>query len=89
MTDQSTPINSTLTDAQIIEVATKIDQLIVDIGKEYQPNGIELSAIMLGRLMVFTEHVGCYNTFHQMMTEISKMGSGDLQKTEDLKQESP
>lgn len=79
MTNQnSTEIKSTLTDEQIVEIAHKIDQLIMDIGRDYQPNGVELSAIALGRLMVFTQQVGCFKTFSEMMTEISKMTEPDF-----------
>ena len=86
MTNQnSTEIKSTLTDEQIVDIAKKIDQFILDIGKEYQPTGIELSAIALGRLMVFTQQVGCFTTFAQMMGEINKMQEPDfLPKTEDV-----
>lgn len=86
MTDQnSTEIKTTLTDEQIVEIAHKIDKLILEIGKDYKPNGIELSAIALGRLMVFTQQTGCFKTFSEMMTEISKMSEPEfLSKTEDL-----
>ena len=84
MTQNSTEINTTLTDEQIVDIAHKIDQLILDIGKEYKPNGIELSAIALGRLMVFTQQTGCFKTFSDMMKEISKMSEPEfLSKAED------
>jgi hypothetical protein len=81
----STELNTTLTDEQIVEIARKIDTFIMEIGKEYQPSGIEFSAIALGRLMVFTQQTGCFKTFSEMMTEISKMSEPEfLSKTEDL-----
>ena len=81
----STELNTTLTDEQIVEIARKIDTFIMEIGKEYQPSGIEFSAIALGRLMVFTQRTGCFKTFSEMMTEISKMSEPEfLSKTEDL-----
>ena len=85
MTNQnSTELNTTLTDEQIVEIARKIDTFIMEIGAEYKPTGIEFSAIALGRLMVFTQQTGCFKTFSQMMTEISNMGEPDfLSKTED------
>lgn len=85
MAQNSTEMKSTLTDDQIVDIAQKIDTLIVQIGKEYQPTGIEFAAIALGRLMVFTQHVGCFKTFSEMLTEISKMSEPEpLSKTEDL-----
>ena len=86
MTNQnSTEIKSTLTDDQIVAIARKVDTFIMEIGKEYQPNGIEFSAIALGRLMVFTQQVGCFDTFQEMMGEICKMSEPDfLSKTEDV-----
>jgi len=86
MTNQnSTEIKSTLTDDQIVEIARKIDTFIMEIGKEYQPNGIEFSAIALGRLMVFTQQVGCFPTFQQMMGEICNMSEPEfLSKTQDV-----
>ena len=88
MTQSSTEIKTTLTDEQIVDVATRIDKLFLDIGKEYQPNGIELAAIALGRLMVFTNQTKCFSTFTDMMVEVCKMREPDfLSKTEDLKTE--
>jgi hypothetical protein len=88
MTQQnSTEIKSTLTDDQIVEIAQKIDTMILQIGKEYSPTGIEFAAIALGRLMVFTQHTGCFKTFSEMMTEISNMSDPEpLSKTDELKQ---
>ncbi len=87
MTQNSTEIKSTLTDENIVEIARKIDTFIMEIGKEYQPNGIEFAAIALGRLMVFTQQTGCFKTFGEMMTEVSKMSEPDfLSKTDELKQ---
>ncbi len=84
-TQNSTEIKSTLNDDQIVEIARKIDAFIVEIGKEYQPNGIEFSAIALGRLMVFTQQVGCFPTFQEMMGEICKMSEPEfLSKTQDV-----
>jgi hypothetical protein len=74
MTQQnSTEIKSTLTDEQIVQIAQKIDQLIFEVGEQFHPNGIEFAAIALGRLMVFTQHTGCFKTFAEMMGEINKM----------------
>jgi hypothetical protein len=87
MDQKSTEIQSTLTDEQIVEIARKLDQFILDVGKEYKPNGIEFAAIALGRLMVFTQQTGCFKTFSQMMTEISNMSEPEfLSKTEDVQQ---
>ena len=85
MTQNSTEINTTLTDEQIVQIARKIDEFIMKIGEEYHPNGIEFSAIALGRLMVFTQQTGCFKTFSEMLTEISKMSEPEfLSKTEGL-----
>ncbi len=86
MTNQnSTEIKSTLTDGQIVAIARKIDNFIMEIGKEYQPNGIEFAAIALGRLMVFTQQTGCFPTFQEMMGEICKMSEPEfLSKTEEV-----
>lgn len=71
MTNQTQTDN--LTDEAIIEIARAVDQLIVECGEKYKPNGIQMAAIALGRLMVFTKHVGCYPLFVEMMEEIMKM----------------
>lgn len=71
MTNQTQPDN--LTDEAIIGIAQAVDQLIVECGEKYKPNGIQMAAIALGRLMVFTKHVGCYPLFVEMMEEIMKM----------------
>ena len=86
MTNQnSTEFKSTLKDEQIVEIARKVDQLILDIGKEYTPTGIEFAAITLGRLMVFTQTVGCFDTFQDMLAEIVRMREPTpLNKTEDV-----
>ena len=86
MTQNSTEIKSTLNDEQIVEIARKIDEFILEIGKQYQPTSIEFSAIALGRLMVFTQQTGAFGTFSEMLTEISKMREPEpLSKTEDVK----
>lgn len=72
-TQNSTEIKSSLTDEQIVDIAKKIDQLIVDIGQEYKPTGIEFAAIALGRLMVFTKQVDCFDIFMNMLAEVNKM----------------
>ena len=77
--------NSNLTDDQIVAIATKIDNLILEVGEEFKPSGIEFAAIALGRLMIFTKHTGCFETFNKMMAEVSKMAEQPpLMKTEDL-----
>jgi hypothetical protein len=68
-----------LSDEDIVKIAHTIDQLIIDIGEAYGPSGIQLASIMLGRLMVFTQQIGEYPTFHQLMGEIIKMGGQDQQ----------
>ena len=72
-TQNSTEIKSSLTDEQIVDIAKKIDQLIVDIGQGYKPTGIEFAAIALGRLMVFTKQVDCFDIFMDMLAEVNKM----------------
>jgi hypothetical protein len=79
----STEFKTSLTDEHIVEIAQKIDKLIVEIGKEYSPSGIEFAAIALGRLMVFTKHTECFDTFSKMMDEVARMREPEpLVKTE-------
>ena len=79
----STEFKTSLTDERIVEIAQKIDKLIVEIGKEYSPSGIEFAAIALGRLMVFTKHTECFDTFSQMLDEVARMREPEpLIKTE-------
>ena len=78
MSQNSTEVKSTLTDDQIVQIAKKIDQMIVDIGKEYHPTSIEFAAIALGRLMVFTQQTGPFGTFSEMLVEISKMSEPEF-----------
>lgn len=86
-TQNSTELQATLNDDQIVEIARKIDAFIMQIGEEYSPTGIEFAAIMLGRLMIFTKHTECFHTFSQMMEEIGKMKEPEpLFKTADLKE---
>jgi hypothetical protein len=83
MTTNTTDIKSTLTDDQIVQIAEKIDKLFLEIGKEYQPTGIELSAIALGRVMVFSHHTKCFSTFSDMMKEVCKMSEPEFLKRSD------
>ena len=46
---------SSLTDEAIVEIAQKIDQLILEVGEQYHPSGIEFASIALGRLMIFSK----------------------------------
>jgi hypothetical protein len=76
-----------LSDEAIVEIAHAVDKMIVECGEKYKPNGIQMAAIALGRLMVFTKHVGCFDSFCDMMAEINKMKEAEpLVKTEDLNQ---
>lgn len=81
----STEIQTTLTDDQIVAIARKTDEFIMSIGDEFNPSGIEFAAIALGRLMVFTKSVDCYPTFQRMLEEITKLKEPEpLMKTQDL-----
>lgn len=82
-------MTSKLTDDKIVEIAKKVDKFIMDIGSDYQPSGIEFSAIVLGRLMVFTQQVGCYDTFHEMLATIGQMGEPKEPLAGQETQESP
>lgn len=76
----------TVTDEAIKEIALAMDEWIVNIGEKYRPNGIQLASIVLGRMMVFTRHVGCYDTFQELMESVIKMKEPKelIAKTEDL-----
>ena len=67
-------MTKTLTDDTIVKIARKTDEFIMEIGKEFEPSGIEFSAIVLGRLMIFTKQVGCSETFQEMLKQIALMG---------------
>lgn len=84
MNQNSTEFKATLTDEQIVDIAHKIDNFIMEIGDQYHPTGVEFAAIALGRLMIFTKTMNCYGTFTQMMEEITKMKEPEpLIKTEE------
>ena len=87
MTDQNTTELKRLTDSEIREIALTIDKMIVEIGDKFSPSGIEFAAIVMGRMMVFTKEVQCHELFIQMLESIAKMASGDMSKTQDLKEE--
>ena len=78
-----------LTDDKIVELAHKIDLFILETASEFEANGIEFSAIALGRLMVFGKQVGSYQTFHEMMETIVKMGDPKEPLAGQETQESP
>ena len=85
--DQNNPELELLTDESIKDIALAMDGFIVSMGEQYKPNGIQLASIVLGRLMVFTKHVGCYDTFTDLMDQIVKMKEPEpLSKTDDIKQ---
>lgn len=78
---------SNLTDDVIIEIAEKIDKLIFEIGDEYKPSGIEFASIALGRLMVFSKQVGCFEVFQQLLAAVVNMSEKEpLTKTDDIKE---
>jgi hypothetical protein len=76
-----------LTDDKIVTIAQETDKFMLDIGMLTEANGIELCSIILGRLMIFANQVGCYNTFQELLETVSKMKEPNLNKTEDLKEE--
>ena len=73
-------------DDDIKAIALAMDEWIVKMGEQYRPNGIQLASVVLGRLMIFTKHVGCYETFQELMETIIKMKEPvpPLEKTEDF-----
>ena len=78
-----------LTDDNIVAIAKKVDEFILKTATEYEANALEFSSIALGRLMVFTQQVGCYGTFHEMMATIAKMGDPKEPLADQETQESP
>lgn len=73
-----------LSDEQIIDIAETIDKCLIDIGSKHKPSAIELSSIALGRLMVLCKQLKCYDTFHELLETVVKMGGFDFSKTGDL-----
>lgn len=73
---------SNLSDEKILTIAQETDKFIMELGSITGASAIEMSSIILGRLMVFTQHVGCYNTFQELMETITKLKEPDpLSKT--------
>lgn len=64
---------SNLSDEKIMTIAEETDKFIVELGSITGASAIEISSIILGRLMVFTNQVGCYDTFQRLMETIGKM----------------
>ncbi len=85
MTNQTNPTKN-LSDEDIKSIALAMDEFIIKMGEQYRPNGIQLTSIILGRLMVFTKHVGSYETFCELMDSVLKMSEPKelLSKTEDV-----
>jgi len=75
-----------LSDDKIISIAQETDKFILDIGSITGANAVELSSIILGRLMIFTQHVGCFDTFQKLMETVANMKEPNLSKTEDIKE---
>ncbi len=83
MTDQKN--ESSLTDDAIVDIAQSFDQFILEMGEKHKPSGIEFASIILGRLIIFSKHVDCLNTFHELLGAVSKLKESEpLSKTEDL-----
>lgn len=76
---------SNLTDDSIVDIAQSFDKFILEMGEKHKPSGIEFSSIVLGRLIVFSKHVDCFESFHKLMGAVTKMIDNEpLDKTEDL-----
>lgn len=80
----SKTLETTLTDEQIVDIAETIDKCLLGIGSKHKPSAIELSSIALGRLMVLCKQLDCYDTFHELMDSVVKMGGFDFSKLGDL-----
>lgn len=78
-----TTIQTNLTDEVIVEIAQTIDKCLMEIGEKHKPSGIEVASIALGRIMVLCNQLECYETFHQLLVQVAKMGSIDI-PSEDL-----
>lgn len=79
-----TKMETTLSDDQIVDIAETLDKCLLDIGTKHKPQAIELASIALGRLMVLCKQLNCYDTFHQLMGTVVKMGDFDFTKTGEL-----
>lgn len=65
--------NPNLTDDSIIEIAHNFDKWLVETGEKYSPLAIQMASIVLGRLMVFTNHVKKFDEFQELLVAVTSM----------------
>jgi hypothetical protein len=56
-----------LNDKQMSEVAYELDSFLVDLSEKYKLEPLNLSAVVLARLIRLTEEFGEGNHFHMIM----------------------
>lgn len=61
-----------ITDAQLSEFSTKVDKFIMEMAVEYQTPSLELSAVILARLLLLNLAVDKQNDFRDLLSAISK-----------------
>lgn len=86
-TTPESPKFDNINDDAIMELAHEFDKWLVQWGGVHKPTPIQMASIVLGRLMVFTNHTNTFDTFQDLLAEVVNMRENPpiMSKTEDVK----
>lgn len=59
-----------VTDEELIEISHKIDDLLVDLAKTHSIEPLNISSIVIARLIRMNESSNCDNHFYQLLTQV-------------------
>ena len=59
-----------VTDEELIEISHKIDDLLVDLAKTHSIEPLNISSIVIARLIRMNESANCDNHFYQLLTQV-------------------
>ena len=60
-----------VTDEELTEISYKIDDLLVDLAKTHNIEPLNLSSIIIARLIRMNESANCDDHFYQLLTQVS------------------
>lgn len=59
-----------VTDEELIEISHKIDDLLVDLAKTHSVEPLNISSIVIARLIRMNESANCDDHFYQLLTQV-------------------
>ena len=70
-----------VTDEELIEISHKIDDLLVDLAKTHSIEPLNISSIVIARLIRMSESANCDDHFYQLLTQVPNWSKNTENRT--------